>query len=698
MNQINSRPNRQRRERGRALLARGFVLLGGALVGLGSAMPVRAVTSLSVDGHPSPVTVITGETVTVRFDIAKVGGTTQIVVARDLTRSGKWDPTLPISINLPLVDGGGNDTDTAAGRGGFALNAAVGLPAGPYLFVVQDQSDNSVMALPITVVPKPEPQALSGSVAVIAEDGSAGLPRDAVIWAYKDSQTPVASADLRSDGGYTLPVPPGSYVVFAEWFGHLRSKRQTVTVAAGHQVPNLNIPLLKGEEVSGVLSNGGKRTADALIQTPAEDGKVYTARTMSDGAYTLALPPGKYQVIADGAIQPVTVADQPIDGVDFPILPDGPVPAQGTIVTIAGNGLRGLGGDGRRASTARVPNPNAITMDRQDNLYIVDVNTQSVRVVRNGSISTVAGNSNPEAIRGLRVDFRYSGGFAGDGGPARQALLLSAQGIAFDAAGNLHIADTGNHRVRKVDANGVITTIAGSGPAGPGSVGEFSGDGGPALQARFNRPLGVIVDELGNVYVTEPRSRRVRKISPNGTITTVLGGGTSPVTEGAAATSITLTNPSYLAVDQKGNLLVSDTGLNRILRVSPAGSVSIVAGNGTAGFSGDGGPATAAQLADPYGMAFDSAGNLFFAERSNHRVRKVSPDGIIATVAGSGPAGPGSVGSFGGDGGPATQGRLNIPTGVAIDSRGDLYIADGANSRIRKVIGVAAPGALAPGG
>jgi sugar lactone lactonase YvrE len=204
------------------------------------------------------------------------------------------------------------------------------------------------------------------------------------------------------------------------------------------------------------------------------------------------------------------------------------------------------------------------------------------------------------------------------------------------------------------------------------------------------------VDRVGNLYLADQRNRRVRKVDvKTGIISTVAGGGTEPVKDGALATAIALGGrPFGLAFDTSGSLYIGDGGLNRILKVSPAGIVTLVAGTGTPGFSGDGGPAAQAQFnnSSPR-LAVDSAGNLYFADAAYNRIRKVSADGIITTVAGRGPIFP-DPGSFAGDGGPATAARLWDCTGVAIDGAGNLYITDRGNVRIRKVIGIAAPGVI----
>jgi uncharacterized protein (TIGR03437 family) len=265
--------------------------------------------------------------------------------------------------------------------------------------------------------------------------------------------------------------------------------------------------------------------------------------------------------------------------------------------------------------------------------------------------------------------------FSGDNGPATSAQLNGPAGVAVDSAGNLYIADQNNYRIRKV-SNGVITTVAGNGTHG------FSGDNGPATSAQLNLynggyPIGIAVDSAGNLYISDSGNLRIRKVS-NGVITTVAGNGTQGFSgDNGPATSAELNQPEGIAADSAGNLYIADWQNSRIRKVAN-GVITTVAGNGTRGFSGDGGPATSAQLSYPQGVAVDSAGNLYIADTSNSSIRKVA-NGVITTVAGNETFG------FSGDNGPATSAQLNGPTGVAVDSAGDLYIGDQLNQRIRKV-------------
>jgi sugar lactone lactonase YvrE len=671
-------------------LRRLFGFAAALLVSLAARLPAHAVTAISVDGHPSPVTLTVAETITVRFDVAKAGGTVQWRLARDVARAGRYDPSFPINTTSAAVDGGAGDVDPAPGKIAVQLPITPSVPAGPYLFQVADQSDNSSLATPVwTVVPKLEDQGFSGRVTLASGANQGSAPPDAVVWAYSDPQTPAASANIQPDGSYMLPVPPGTYILFAEWFGNLRSQRQVVPLVAGQKQANLDLQLLQGQEVDGTVRDAGQPMRDALVQATAASGAVFNARTFADGSYVLVLPPGSYRVTAPGGAEIVTVTDQPIDSIDFPLAPPGPAPTAGTIVTVAGNGLTSLGGDGRPATAARLPNPQGLALDAAGNLYIADSVTSRVRKVDAGTgiLTTVAGSTLTDAIRGLNP-FGSNGGFSGDGGPAVAAEFNRPQWMAADTAGNLYISDVGNHRVRKLDPQGRISTVAGSGPGGLGAPGGFGGDSGPATAARFNLPLGLAVDAAGNLYIADSRNQRVRKVDPNGILTTVAGGGTAPFTEGAVATAVALSNPAGLAVDSAGNLFIGERGLNRVLKVTPAGIVTTVAGTGQSGYSGDGGPATQAQTNTPFGIALDRAGNLFFSDAGNRRVRKVSAEGIITTVVGNGTAGSS------GDGGPATEARFMQMLGVAIDGAGNVTIADNLAHRVRKVIGIAAPGLI----
>jgi trimeric autotransporter adhesin len=342
----------------------------------------------------------------------------------------------------------------------------------------------------------------------------------------------------------------------------------------------------------------------------------------------------------------------------------------GTITTIAGTDVWGFSGDGSPATSAKLYAPAEVAVDARGNVYIATYQDSRVRRVSpDGTISTFAGTGQP--------------GFSGDGGPATSAKLYAPKGVAVDGQGNVYIADSNNFRVRKVDPGGTITTFAGGGKPG------FLGDGGPATLATLRNPFGVAVDGQGNVYIADTDNMRVRKVSVGGTITTIAGNGVQGSSgDGGPATSALLRFPYGLAVDGQGNVYFADSGNNRVRKVSRGGTITPFAGTGANSFSGDGGPATSAQLQIPRDVALDGQGNVYIAD-GNNRVRVVNAGGTISTFAGGGRASPG-------DGGLATAAQLKGPWGVAVDGKGNVYFAEGG--RVRKVTIEAAVPELTLGG
>ena len=325
----------------------------------------------------------------------------------------------------------------------------------------------------------------------------------------------------------------------------------------------------------------------------------------------------------------------------------------------------------------------AIALDGTGNLYIAGTKESLRHQVRRVDAAT----GGLAAVAGTGVE-----GFSGDGGLATLAQLNTPGAIALDGAGNLYIADGGNHRVRKVDAQtGIITTVAGTGVEG------FSGDGGLATQARLNIPEsgtlvrggGLAADGAGNLYITDGGNHRVRKVdAQTGIITTVAGTGAyGDSGDGGPATRARLRGPGGLAVDGAGNLYIADSGNNRVRKVDAATQViTAVAGTGARGDSGDGGPATRARIATLTDLAVDGMGNLYIADDNSQRVRRVDArTGIIRTVAGTGARGDS------GDGGLATEAAFYEPATVAVDGTGNLYIVDYSVERVRKVSRIAAP-------
>lgn len=459
----------------------------------------------------------------------------------------------------------------------------------------------------------------------------------------------------------------------------------------------------------------------------------------------------------------------------------------GALFLLAGVGIAGYAGDGI-AGQALLNGPAGLALDGTGSLYIADSGNGRVRRLLNGRIETVlegipwpvsvaidsagvlyVASAGARAVLRLPPDGRASPLAAEipledlravasgpDGalyvadrrrlwlvssrgevrrlagmdalGPgavlATRTRLVGPIGVALDDTGDLLIAEEGRKAIRKLDAAGMLATVAAAGmwdpvavvPAGAGDLfvadylgnrvvkvtargavvpvagtGEagFSGDGGPALGARLDRPRGLARDRRGNLYVADSGNHRVRMITPAGDITTIAGTGSAGGQGGGGlARQAQLDTPAGLAVDAEGNLYVAERGGHRIRRIDAAGRISTVAGDGRPGYGGDGGAAREARLDSPAGLAVDRDGNLYIADTGNHRVRYVARDGMIRTIAGDGTAG------FAGDGGPAHLARLNSPAAVAVDPEGRIYIADLDNGRIRRLTPLVAPPAL----
>jgi sugar lactone lactonase YvrE len=299
--------------------------------------------------------------------------------------------------------------------------------------------------------------------------------------------------------------------------------------------------------------------------------------------------------------------------------------------------------DSAAATSARIEYPNVIRVDSAGNLYVVETNAARIRrvVAATGEIATIAGGTR---------------GNAGDEGPATAAQFLNPADVAADGAGNLYIAELSNSRIRKVTVDGIIHAFM-----------------------NVPNPYGLAIDDKDNLYVAvlgnrvmRVEGRILKPIAGDGT--RGYGGDGGP----ALMAQLAMDGPGAIAVDGKGNVYIADANNHRIRVVSPQGLITTVAGNGTSGFGGDGGPATMASLKHPQGVAVGSDGSVYIADTGNFRIRKVTPDGVIQTIAGNGNQ------ALAGDGGPATAGQFN-PGGVALDAAGNLYIADRGNARIRKV-------------
>lgn len=388
----------------------------------------------------------------------------------------------------------------------------------------------------------------------------------------------------------------------------------------------------------------------------------------------------------------------------------------GTLTLVAGNGRAGYGGDGGPAIRAQLNDPEGLALDAAGNLYIADAQNNRVRVVgRDGVINTFAGTG--------QTSFGGGPGSFNDEGPATQALMHLPSGVAVDQAGNVFIADTGDNTIRKVTTDGIIHNFAGdsypgffdkpngtavdsefnkptdlafgstgvlyvadlnnnvvrqitpdglavSTVAGTGAAG-YSGDNAAATAAILVAPVSIALDSAGNLYVLQNADGRIRKVDAKGVITTFAGSGTAGFVDTSDLTKVQFNSPTGLAIDGSGNFYIADS-LNLRIRKISGGAASTVAGNGVLSYSGDNGPANAAQLSGPQGVAVDAAGNTYIADTVNNVVRKVSAGGTITTIAGNGQAGNGNN-------------QLNAPQGVAADAAGNVYIADTLNSRVLKV-------------
>ncbi|MBV8842441.1 MAG: hypothetical protein JO307_06485 [Bryobacterales bacterium] len=369
----------------------------------------------------------------------------------------------------------------------------------------------------------------------------------------------------------------------------------------------------------------------------------------------------------------------------FPALAWGQIQQAYVITTIAGGGggvlnFQGFSGDGGDARQAQLAQPVGLLLDNKGNLYIADQVNNRIRqvVLSSNVITTIAGTG--------------TAGYSGDGGAATSATLNAPLSLAMDASGNLYIADTANDVVREITANGNIGTAAGLYGAGFG----FGGDGGAPSGAIFNQPSAITFDSAGNLYIADTVNNRVRRATfgSSATTRTIAGQGTAAFTgDNVLATFSALNKPRGVAIDPSGNIYVADTDNNRIRKIDSHGIITTVAGTGVPGFSGDGGPATRAQLNSPRGIALDASGNLYIADYLNSRVREIV-NGTITTIAG----GVSPVFGYGGDGSLGTQAVLNFPSAVAVDNAGNVYIADTQNNAIRLLTPTAAPPAIKKGG
>ncbi len=427
--------------------------------------------------------------------------------------------------------------------------------------------------------------------------------------------------------------------------------------------------------MSTLVRGGDEGTAAAVLNNPTG-----VAIDAAGNLYIADNGNSRIRCLKPGATSPITVVDKdsPLAAGsvavpswrDVAVAPDGALWVAGGqyvarcvvnsyIQTIAGDGKYQFRANGTSATMNRLYGPYGVAVDAAGSLYIADQGNNRVRKVSNlGLMTTIAGPGD--------------GRVTGDGGWAAAASLFAPAGVAADVYGNVWIAEYQAHRLRRVGRDGVISTAVGTGIAG------FQGDEG----TQMNSPTGVVTDSFGNVYFSDTFNHRVRRLDPNGNLSTVAGKGVRGYAgDGGPASQAQLDTPRFLALDPAGNLYIADQGNHVIRKVTSANPplISTVAGTGVAGYSGDGDAAVRAHLNAPTGVAADADGNIFIADSYNHRIRLVSSDGIIRTIAGTGAAG------FSGNGGAATAAQLHTPTGLALDADGNVYFADNENNHVRRL-------------
>lgn len=335
------------------------------------------------------------------------------------------------------------------------------------------------------------------------------------------------------------------------------------------------------------------------------------------------------------------------------------------ITTIAGTGVAGFSGDSGAAISAKLNVPKGLSWDINGDLLIADTQNDRIRKITNlGIITTIAGGGST---------------LYGDGGPAIDAWLSKPTEVKLDLSGNLYISDWLDNAVRVVNVAGIINVFAGDYIMG------YGGDGMAAVSANLNHPTSVAWRN-GNLYIADRQNNRIREVNSSGIINTWAGNGSGTYSgDGGQATSAGLCCPYVIAFDPKGNFYFND-GSTRIRKINSLGIVSTFAGGSSVGYSGDGGPATMAQIFSPFGMTFDLAGNMYFSDSQNNCVRKIDTLGIITTIIGT------TTQGYSGDGGLAINAQLYGPNGLAFDAVGNLYIADAGNNVIRKVTNVGVVG------
>ncbi len=554
-----------------------------------------------------------------------------------------------VKVTGDIITVAGNGTDDYGGDGEAATAAGLGDPHG---VAVDSAGDLFIAEQSFNVVR--EVVKATGEIITVAGTGTAG---------YSGNNGPATAAEL--DNPVRIAVDSAGDLFISDIFNNVvREVTPAVTVTIGTSSALPTLTALVASTASAAIGQSVTFTATVSDLSPG-------GATPNEGTVTFSDQSGALgsATLADGVAELTTsslAAGTNTITASYGGTADFAPSTTGTIVTAVGNGTAGYDGDYGPATAAELNGPSGMAFDSAGDLFFTDFYENVVREVvkATGDIITVAGDG--------------TAGYSGDNGPATTAELDYPDGVAFDSAGDLFIADSGNNVVREVvKATGDIITVAGNGTAG------YKGDNGPATAAELNDARTVAVDSAGDLFIADYDNSVIREVvKATGDIITVAGDGTAGYSgDNGPATGAELNHPFFIALDSASDLFIADTENNRIREViKSSGDIITVAGNGTASDSGDGGPATAAGLGDPHGVAFDSAGDLFIVEQSYNVVREVvKATGDIITVAGNGTAG------YSGDNGPATAAELDNPYRVAIDSAGDLFIADGFNHVVREV-------------
>jgi sugar lactone lactonase YvrE len=569
----------------------------------------------------------------------------------------------------------GNGTPGYLGNGGAATSAELNNPIGVFVeangnILIAD-ANNEAVRLVNTV----------GTISTFAGNNTSGYTGDAGFATSAELASPHAAVSDAAGDVYIadfLNARIREVVAGTTKFGSV-AVGQTVTLPIGLTFnAGLTLATLSGKGDNAVSSVGtctlgvayvsGNSCILSVTFTPSAPGPRWFPVTATDSLGNV------YSFALQGTAIASATAFTP-----------------GIITTIVGTGTAGYAGDGGPAISAEIGKLWESTVDSAGNLYLVDHDNQRIRVVnRQSSAITVFGVTIPAGdIQTVAGD--GTAGALGNGALATSAELNAPEGVVLDSAGNLYIADSANNEVRKVTPAGIISIVAG-GSANCAAATDVLGDGCPATTATLDAPNGVAFDASGNLYVVDTFDNAIRKVSPAGIITTVAGtsgavcgAATDAVGDGCPAITAALTHPGGVAFDAVGNLYIADFGANRVRKVNTNGVITTVAGTGTAGFTGDGGVATSAELDGPFRVSIDAAGDLYIDDATNERIRVLATNGDISTVAGDGIAGAlGNLGS-------ATAAELSNPDGAAVDAAGNLYIADGANHVVREVSVTTAP-------